>query len=174
MATIPSTPTILEKIFSRPTTFPEAPDLNPIENMWHELEEFIRREVKCKTKDVLWNPYAWKAAPARRKNVLTILSCKIKMALTRCLTAQSKYSHKILMPILYCPAPHVMYCLLATWSIVCLPRDCAIPFWGYCLLHWNSWGMHYVYTDIVKCYTGNRSNNVCFNDAISSGGKPKK
>ena len=27
-------------------TPPESPDLNPLENMWHELKEFIRREVK--------------------------------------------------------------------------------------------------------------------------------
>ena len=31
----------------------ESPDLNPIENLWHELKEFIRREVKPKTKDKL-------------------------------------------------------------------------------------------------------------------------
>ena len=28
-------------------------DLNPIENLWHELKEFIRREVKPQTKDEL-------------------------------------------------------------------------------------------------------------------------
>ena len=31
-------------------TPPESPDANPIENMWHELKEYIRREVKPKTK----------------------------------------------------------------------------------------------------------------------------
>lgn len=34
-------------------TPPESPDLNPIENLWHELKEFIRREVKPKTKEEL-------------------------------------------------------------------------------------------------------------------------
>lgn len=34
-------------------TPPESPDINPIENLWHELKEFIRREVKPKTKDEL-------------------------------------------------------------------------------------------------------------------------
>ena len=31
----------------------ESPDLNPIENLWHELKEFIRREVKPKTNEEL-------------------------------------------------------------------------------------------------------------------------
>ena len=31
----------------------ESPDINPIENMWHELKEYIRREIKPRTKDGL-------------------------------------------------------------------------------------------------------------------------
>ena len=31
----------------------ESPDLNPIENMWHEMKEFIRREVKPHKKEEL-------------------------------------------------------------------------------------------------------------------------
>ena len=31
----------------------ESPDLNPIENLWHELKEFNRREVKPHTKQEL-------------------------------------------------------------------------------------------------------------------------
>ena len=36
-------------------TPPESPDLNPIENLWHELKEFIRREVKPRNKENLVN-----------------------------------------------------------------------------------------------------------------------
>ena len=31
-------------------TPPESPDFNTIENLWHELKEYVRREVKPKTK----------------------------------------------------------------------------------------------------------------------------
>ena len=34
-------------------TPPESPDLNPIENMWHELKEYLRREIKPQTKQQL-------------------------------------------------------------------------------------------------------------------------
>ena len=34
-------------------TPPESPDCNPIENLWHELKEYCRREVKPKTKQEL-------------------------------------------------------------------------------------------------------------------------
>ena len=34
-------------------TSPESPDLNPIENLWHELKEYIRREVMPTTKEQL-------------------------------------------------------------------------------------------------------------------------
>ncbi len=36
-------------------TPPESPDANPIENLWHELKEFIRREIKPKNKQELVN-----------------------------------------------------------------------------------------------------------------------
>ena len=44
---------IAEKEINRWKTPAESPDLNPIENLWHELKEFIRREVKPKTKQEL-------------------------------------------------------------------------------------------------------------------------
>ena len=34
-------------------TLSELPDLNPIKNLWHELKEYLRREVKPRNKDEL-------------------------------------------------------------------------------------------------------------------------
>ena len=34
-------------------TPPESPDIYPVENLWHELKEFSRREVKLKFKQEL-------------------------------------------------------------------------------------------------------------------------
>ena len=34
-------------------TPPESPDANPIENVWHELKEVMRREVKPRNKSEL-------------------------------------------------------------------------------------------------------------------------
>lgn len=34
-------------------TPPESPDLNPIENVWHEMKEYLRSEIKPKTNTAL-------------------------------------------------------------------------------------------------------------------------
>ena len=34
-------------------TPPESPDCNPIENLWHEMKEYLRREIKPRTKQEL-------------------------------------------------------------------------------------------------------------------------
>ena len=49
-------------------TPPESPDANPIENLWHELKEYIRREVKPRTKDQLVEgaKQFWKTVDTRK------------------------------------------------------------------------------------------------------------
>ena len=37
----------------------ESPDLNPVENMWHEPKEFVRSEIKSHTKEELIKGIKW-------------------------------------------------------------------------------------------------------------------
>ena len=59
----------------------ESPDLSPIENMWHELKEFIRREVKPTTKQQLIEGILafWETVTVEKCNKfllsLTVLLC---------------------------------------------------------------------------------------------------
>ena len=58
MMTLSILPVVLRNIFLSLgihwwKTPPESPDCNPIENLWHELKEFLRREIKPKTKEEL-------------------------------------------------------------------------------------------------------------------------
>ena len=48
----------------------QSPDANPIENLWHELKEFIRREVKPRNKQELI------AGIARFWETVNIAKCK--------------------------------------------------------------------------------------------------
>ena len=52
-------------------TFPESPDLNPIENLWHDLKEFLRREVKPHNKQELVDGLLryWKTRVLARKKM---------------------------------------------------------------------------------------------------------
>ena len=52
------------------TTPPKSPDANPIENLWHELKEFIHREVKPRNKQELI------AGRARFWKTVNIAKCK--------------------------------------------------------------------------------------------------
>ena len=49
-------------------TPPESPDLNPIENMCHELKEFIRHEVKPHNKAELIVEPLWDMVDLRKCN----------------------------------------------------------------------------------------------------------
>ena len=50
------------------TTLPETPNLNPIENLWHELKEYIRRVVKPTSNNALitGNQAFWKTVTVER------------------------------------------------------------------------------------------------------------
>lgn len=51
---------------------PESPDCNSIENLWHELKEFIRREVKPSNKKELTDGINafWKTVDVSAENIL--------------------------------------------------------------------------------------------------------
>ena len=51
-------------------TPPESPDMNPIENLWHELKEYIRRVVKPKSKEELVEGIKefWRTVDVRKCN----------------------------------------------------------------------------------------------------------
>ena len=50
----------------------ESPDLNPIENLWHESKEYIKREVKPKTKEQLIDGIGAQSMFRSVENVLDI------------------------------------------------------------------------------------------------------
>ena len=54
-------------------TPPESPDCNPIENMWHELKEYLRREVKPQTKATLIEGIQrfWRTSPNAKNTFAT-------------------------------------------------------------------------------------------------------
>lgn len=63
-------------------TPPESPDFNPIENMWHELKEYLRREVKPRTKEELvsgiqefWNTVTAAKCQKYIRHLLLCYSC---------------------------------------------------------------------------------------------------
>ena len=82
----------------------------------------------------------------------------VKMPLTQCLNAPSKYNHWcFLTPTLYCPTPHMMftghviYCLLTTWSIFCLPREGTISRISLASLEFMRFALR-LYTGIIQRY----------------------
>ena len=67
-------------------TPPESPDSNPIENLWHELKEFIRREIKPKSKNELVEGIEkfWKTVTVNKcikyiRHLRKVVPCSIKL-----------------------------------------------------------------------------------------------
>ena len=64
---------IVDHVINWWKTRAESPDLNPIENIWHELKEFSRREVKRTTKQELIDGIGCFGRQNQLKNASTIL-----------------------------------------------------------------------------------------------------
>ena len=67
-------------------TPPESPDLNPIKNLWHELKEYLRREVKPTTKDELvqgfeefWGSVSSEKCRKYIRHLHKVLTCVIEL-----------------------------------------------------------------------------------------------
>ena len=80
-------------------TAPESPDLNPLENLWHELKEFIRREVKPHSKDELVEAFydsgkQWMLINAAGTHALNVSGYNLEHEMTTCyLTIMSRYNN---------------------------------------------------------------------------------
>ena len=95
----------------------QSPDANPIENLWHELKEFIRREVKPRNKQELI------AGITRFWETVNIAKCKkyighLRKVVQRLLSVMDKlqvislhpmYRLLVAMPITGCSLHATMY-----------------------------------------------------------------